>query len=492
MALIVCPYCGTQVSDKAKKCPQCGNNPHKKPRREWGKKDYIILSCIIAAVIAVGVALFFILRPDPYLKKGRDFISKAVVEKIRTILLEEHNTSVGFEQFDISALIGEEWDRETCISKFGIPLDNNSVYSVCAYSFSREPNLNGVYYEDGEPMIPIIELKEPQVFFVVFRHAEPILFLNKEALLDKKSKKICVVKENGESIPIDFCDNIELDYIDATTNVNGSPNPQECAKRMSDYLKEKYGDYEFVCSCNSVDEIKRQHSVTVAEETISETSLGEGATIDGFEYNAQLLDHDGDYSNIRNAPSGTVVEKLYGYRGTNEYYMYLTDNKGEWWRIRDNKVYDKSSEKVRYLEGNQAWIHSSCIKRMDNQVPQKQGTAKRQEIEIQENDDETIYQVVDQDPEFVGGMEALFKYLRNNMIYPQEARDNNISGHVYITFVIEKDGRITNPKVLRDIGGGCGAEAIRLVENMPKWKPGRNNGRVVRVQFNLPVRFSLQ
>ena len=116
-------------------------------------------------------------------------------------------------------------------------------------------------------------------------------------------------------------------------------------------------------------------------------------------------------------------------------------------------------------------------------------------VEIKEEEDEIetqIFTIVENQPEFPGGMEALYKYLAQNIKYPQLARDNNITGKVYVTFVVEKDGSIANPKVLRDIGGGCGAEAIRVVKSMPKWTPGKQRGKAVRVQFNLPVNFNLR
>ena len=106
--------------------------------------------------------------------------------------------------------------------------------------------------------------------------------------------------------------------------------------------------------------------------------------------------------------------------------------------------------------------------------------------------EEQIFTVVENDPEFPGGMDALYKYLAQNIKYPQLARDNGITGKVYVQFVVEKDGSIANPKVLRDIGGGCGQEAIRVVKSMPKWTPGKQRGKAVRVQFNLPVNFSLK
>lgn len=111
--------------------------------------------------------------------------------------------------------------------------------------------------------------------------------------------------------------------------------------------------------------------------------------------------------------------------------------------------------------------------------------------EEEEEDEQEIFQVVENDPEFPGGVEALYKYLAQNIKYPQLARENNITGRVYVTFVVEKDGSVTGVRVMRDIGGGCGAEAVRVVKAMPKWKPGKQRGKNVRVQYNLPVNFSL-
>lgn len=99
--------------------------------------------------------------------------------------------------------------------------------------------------------------------------------------------------------------------------------------------------------------------------------------------------------------------------------------------------------------------------------------------------------IAEDEPEFPGGMEALYKFIQDNVRYPQLALENGIEGKVYVTFVVETDGSITNPRLLRDIGGGCGQEAIRVVKMMPKWTPGKQQGKTVRVQFNLPVTFTL-
>lgn len=105
--------------------------------------------------------------------------------------------------------------------------------------------------------------------------------------------------------------------------------------------------------------------------------------------------------------------------------------------------------------------------------------------------DDAVFVVVEENPEFEGGMPALYQYLSQNIHYPKEARENHIQGKVFVSFVIEKDGTVSNAKVLRKIGGGCDEEALRVVQAMPKWKPGRQQGKPVRVQFNLPINFQL-
>lgn len=103
-----------------------------------------------------------------------------------------------------------------------------------------------------------------------------------------------------------------------------------------------------------------------------------------------------------------------------------------------------------------------------------------------------IFMVVESMPAFPGGEPALYKYLAENIKYPQMAKESGIQGRVFVTFVVERDGSVTDVRVLRGIGGGCDEEAIRVVKNMPKWTPGKQRGKSVRVQYNLPVKFTLQ
>lgn len=107
-------------------------------------------------------------------------------------------------------------------------------------------------------------------------------------------------------------------------------------------------------------------------------------------------------------------------------------------------------------------------------------------------DEGKIFQFVEEPPSFPGGEDKLMEYLSKNIKYPTIAKENNIQGRVYVTFVVDKDGKVTGAKVLRGIGGGCDEEALRVVKNMPEWKPGRQNGRSVLVQYNLPVVFNLK
>ena len=102
-----------------------------------------------------------------------------------------------------------------------------------------------------------------------------------------------------------------------------------------------------------------------------------------------------------------------------------------------------------------------------------------------------IFTVVEEMPSFPGGEAKLFEYL-SKIKYPAIARENGISGRVYVTFVVDKDGKIKDAKLLRGIGGGCDEEALRVVKSMPDWKPGRQNGRNVTVQYNLSVNFNLK
>lgn len=109
-----------------------------------------------------------------------------------------------------------------------------------------------------------------------------------------------------------------------------------------------------------------------------------------------------------------------------------------------------------------------------------------------EEEEPTVFTIVEEMPSFPGGEAELFKYLGKTVKYPPMAQDAGITGVVYMTFVVDEHGKVKDPKVLRGIGGGCDEEAIRVVKAMPNWEPGKQRGKPVRVQYNLPIRFTLK
>lgn len=110
----------------------------------------------------------------------------------------------------------------------------------------------------------------------------------------------------------------------------------------------------------------------------------------------------------------------------------------------------------------------------------------------EEGDEGEVFQVVEQMPEFPGGMDKLMEYLSKNIKYPSIAQENNIQGRVIVEFVVNKDGSIVEPKVMRSVDTSLDNEAMRVIKSMPKWNPGKQRGKAVRVRYTVPVFFRLQ
>jgi len=106
-------------------------------------------------------------------------------------------------------------------------------------------------------------------------------------------------------------------------------------------------------------------------------------------------------------------------------------------------------------------------------------------------EEEPLFMVVEQMPEFVGGEQAMYKFIGEQLKYPTQAKTEGIGGRVLISFIIEKDGKITNVETMKGIGGGCDEEAMRVIQNMPNWSPGQQRGENVRVKYRLPIKFTL-
>ena len=111
-------------------------------------------------------------------------------------------------------------------------------------------------------------------------------------------------------------------------------------------------------------------------------------------------------------------------------------------------------------------------------------------IEIEE-DDEEFFMVVENMPEFPGGDLGLMKFIQKNVRYPAIAKEYNITGKVYVSFIVDKQGSVTNVKIVRGVDKNLDAEAVRVVSSLPKYKPGKQRGKAVRVMFTIPINFTL-
>jgi protein TonB len=134
---------------------------------------------------------------------------------------------------------------------------------------------------------------------------------------------------------------------------------------------------------------------------------------------------------------------------------------------------------------------------LDIEVTEEQVIEQRifEDLEMEKEEEEVadeIFTIVEQQPQPAGGLTAFYDYVAKNLKYPMLARRNNIEGRVYIGFVVEKDGSLTDINILKGIGGGCDEEAMRIIKNAPKWNPGKQRGRPVRVKMVLPILFQLE
>ncbi|NLY24194.1 MAG: energy transducer TonB [Bacteroidales bacterium] len=125
-------------------------------------------------------------------------------------------------------------------------------------------------------------------------------------------------------------------------------------------------------------------------------------------------------------------------------------------------------------------------RQMEAYVPPPPPKPKQEEVT------EEIFVVVENQPEFPGGNTAMMKFLGDNIKYPVIAQENGIQGRVICNFVVEKDGSITDVQVVRGVDPSLDREAVRVIQQMPRWKPGKQRGQAVRVRFTLPVVFRLQ
>jgi protein TonB len=158
----------------------------------------------------------------------------------------------------------------------------------------------------------------------------------------------------------------------------------------------------------------------------------------------------------------------------------------------DNEVPEKDPPTVKELEvKDPGQKDQKGDPTADIRIDEAVGNSDIKQAVVEESNAIVSFAAVEKLPEFPGGEAAFGKYLSNAIRYPPVAKENNTQGRVIVSFVVEKDGNLTDIKVLRDIGGGCGPEAIRVLQKSPKWKAGIQNGKPVRVAYTMPINFTL-
>jgi TonB family protein len=138
---------------------------------------------------------------------------------------------------------------------------------------------------------------------------------------------------------------------------------------------------------------------------------------------------------------------------------------------------------------NSPGIDSTVVKK---EVAPSQNNSGTETPSVNNKVENEVFTVVEQMPEYSGGNNAMNAFIASNISYPQNAKENGIQGTVYVSFLVDETGAVGNAKVIRGIGNGCDEEALRVVKMMPKWKPGKQSGKNVKVSFTLPIKFALK
>lgn len=159
----------------------------------------------------------------------------------------------------------------------------------------------------------------------------------------------------------------------------------------------------------------------------------------------------------------------------------------------DSKVdEEKEMKSIEELTESKVQISIANVEGSDDKNAVDIAELKEHKVIVEEKEPEKPFQSVEQMPQFPGGDAELLKYVSSNLRYPTIAAENGIEGLVVVRFVVNKDGVVSDAEVLRSLDPSCDKEAIRVVRSMPKWVPGKQNGRNVAVYYTLPVRFQLQ
>lgn len=161
--------------------------------------------------------------------------------------------------------------------------------------------------------------------------------------------------------------------------------------------------------------------------------------------------------------------------------------------VEDSKVNEEKEMKtIEELKESKVQISIATVEGSNDKNAVDIAELKEHKQVVEDKEPEKPFQSVEQPPQFPGGDAELMKFLNTGIKYPAVAAENGIQGQVVLRFVVDKDGHISNVEVLKTLDASCDREAIRVVKSMPRWIPGKQNGRNVPVYYTLPVRFRLQ
>ena len=149
-------------------------------------------------------------------------------------------------------------------------------------------------------------------------------------------------------------------------------------------------------------------------------------------------------------------------------------------------------EEVLEIMDNDSEVEESTIQASDDTQAAVEVKYTPVEVEEEEVEEQQIFQVVEEMPEFPGGMGECMKFLSKNIKYPTISQENGVQGRVIVQFVVNRDGSIVDPVVVRGVDPYLDKEALRVISTMPKWKPGKQRGKAVRVKYTVPVMYRLQ
>jgi TonB family protein len=161
-------------------------------------------------------------------------------------------------------------------------------------------------------------------------------------------------------------------------------------------------------------------------------------------------------------------------------------------KVGSKTVEVKKAEPAKTTEKKTVEKKTAEKKAVEKKAPEKKPVETQPVVAKETSDPSRVFDVVEEMPKFPGGDEGMMQFLNSEVKYPKEALEKGTQGRVVVTFIVNTDGSVSDPKVVKSVNPALDAEAIRVVNAMPKWTPGKQNGHVVRVKFTIPVTFRLK